>query len=112
MIQSVIVNNQSESRGGGIEAVIGGPGVQLVGSLVCDNVIDEIAGPVFVDDASEVCQCGSDLTGDGQTNGADLGLLLASFGSCDGFCLADIDGDGEVTGSDLGLILAGWGLCP
>ena len=112
VIQSVIVNNQSESRGGGIEAVIGGPGVQLVGSLVCDNVIDEIAGPVFVDDASEVCQCGSDLTGDGQTNGADLGLLLASFGSCDGFCLADIDGDGEVTGSDLGLILAGWGLCP
>ena len=68
--------------------------------------------PGFVDDASEVCQCASDLTGDGRTNGADLGLLLASFGSCDGFCLADIDGDGEVTCSDLGLILAGWGLCP
>ncbi|MDG1358963.1 MAG: hypothetical protein P8P71_00845 [Phycisphaerales bacterium] len=112
VVSAVIVENQADTRGGGIEAVLDGPGVQLTASLVCDNLIDEIAGPVFVDDASEVCQCASDLTGDGQTNGADLGLLLASFGSCDGFCLADIDGDGEVTGSDLGLILAGWGLCP
>ncbi len=45
----------------------------------------------------------SDINGDGSTDGADLGLLLAGWGT-DG--PGDIDQDGEVDGADLGLQLA------
>ena len=51
----------------------------------------------------------SDLNGDGMVNGADLGLLLAAWGPCDG-CPEDINGDGFVTGADLGLMLADWAM--
>ena len=48
-----------------------------------------------------------DLNGDGQVDGADLGLLLASWGS-DG--IGDINGDGIVNGADLGLLLSYWSI--
>ena len=51
----------------------------------------------------------SDLNGDGLVNGADLGLLLAAWGTCDG-CPEDINGDGFVTGADLGLMLSDWAM--
>lgn len=49
----------------------------------------------------------SDLNNDGIVDGADLGLLLASWGRCSG-CPADLDGSGAVDGADLGLLLARW----
>lgn len=48
-----------------------------------------------------------DLNGDGAINGADLGILLGTWGPCDG-CDADLDGDGVVNGADLGTLLAAW----
>lgn len=48
-----------------------------------------------------------DLNRDGRVDSADLGLLLASWGPCEG-CDADFDGDGLVGGSDLGRITANW----
>lgn len=50
----------------------------------------------------------ADLDGDGDVDGADLGLLLGSWGPCGG-CPADLDGDGDVDGADLGLLLGSWG---
>lgn len=50
----------------------------------------------------------ADLNGDGQINGADLGLLLSAWGPCTG-CAADLNGDGQVNGADLGLLLSAWG---
>ncbi len=47
-----------------------------------------------------------DLTGDGFVDGADLGLLLAAWGTDD--TAADLDGSGEVDGGDLGLLLSAW----
>ena len=47
-----------------------------------------------------------DLNGDRLVNGADLGILLAAWGSGD--TVADLDCDGTVGGADLGLLLAGW----
>jgi hypothetical protein len=38
-------------------------------------------------------------------DGADLGLLLAGWGSSS----PDLDGNGTVDGADLGLLLAAWG---
>ena len=49
--------------------------------------------------------CVEDLNDDGGVDGADLGLLLAAWGT-DG---ADINDDGTTNGADLGLLLAKWG---
>lgn len=48
----------------------------------------------------------ADLNQDGLVNGADLGVLLASWGQTGS--PADLDQDGVVGGSDLGALLASW----
>lgn len=48
-----------------------------------------------------------DLNGDNVVDGADLGQLLGTWGSCPG-CPADLNGDGEVGGADLGILLGNW----
>lgn len=57
--------------------------------------------------------CAADLNVDGEVDGADLGLLLANWGTSDpGTCDAcDVVKDGQVDGVDLGVILATWGTC-
>lgn len=50
----------------------------------------------------------ADLDGDGEVGPADLAILLASWGPCEG-CPADLDGDGEVGPADLAMLLANWG---
>lgn len=49
--------------------------------------------------------CPEDMNDDGTVNGADLGLLLAAWGTDGG----DFNGDGTTNGADLGLLLAAWG---
>jgi hypothetical protein len=58
----------------------------------------------------EVVPCPADLNGDGTTGGADIGLLLAAWGTCDD-CIADINLDGAVDGIDLGLLLSSGDPC-
>jgi len=53
--------------------------------------------------------CPADLDGNGVVDGADLGELLALWGTADGS--ADLDGNGVVDGADLGELLAAWGDC-
>ena len=63
------------------------------------------------DGAGDACDpCLGDLTGDNAVDGADIGLLLAAWGSCPG-CDADLNGSGAVDGADLGQLLSAWGLC-
>lgn len=50
-----------------------------------------------------------DLDCSGSVDGADLGVLLGSWGPCRGPRLADLNGDGIVNGADLGLMLSSWG---
>ena len=61
--------------------------------------------------SAAMLECGSglpgDLDGDGTVDGADIGLLLAVWGTADPD--ADLDGNGTVDGGDLGVLLAGWG---
>ena len=52
--------------------------------------------------------CPADLNGDGQVNGADLGLLIGNWG---GTGVGDINNDGGVNGADLGLLIGNWGAC-
>jgi len=51
--------------------------------------------------------CPTDLNGDGQTDGADLGVLLGAWGGAE----ADLNGDNVVDGADLGVLLGAWGPC-
>ncbi len=53
--------------------------------------------------------CPEDLNGDGQVNGADLGLMIGAWGTSDPD--ADINDDGQVNGADLGLLIGAWGSC-
>jgi hypothetical protein len=48
----------------------------------------------------------ADIDGDGVVNGADLGLMIAEWGTTKSF--ADLNGDGIVDGGDLGILLASW----
>jgi len=51
-----------------------------------------------------------DLNGDDIVDGADLGILLSSWGPCadPNDCPADLNGDGTVDGADLGILLSEW----
>ncbi|MCK4872646.1 MAG: exo-alpha-sialidase [Phycisphaerales bacterium] len=53
--------------------------------------------------------CPGDLDGDGDTDQADLGLLLSAYGLNDG---GDLDGDGDTDQADLGLLLSDYGCVP
>lgn len=50
-----------------------------------------------------------DINQDGIVNGADLGLLLAEWGTPCAGCAADLDNDNAVNGGDLGILLFNWG---
>ncbi len=88
------------------------------GDCDCDGVsnLEEIflgAADADLDGVPDDCPapCPADLTCDRQVNGADLGLMIAAWGSC-ADCREDLNGDGLVNGADLGLMIAGWGACP
>ena len=53
----------------------------------------------------EATDCFGDLNGDSQITGADLGLLIAAWGTPDG----DLNDDGTTNGADLGLLVAAFG---
>jgi hypothetical protein len=55
--------------------------------------------------------CPADLNGDDVVDGADLLVLLGSWGNCPG-CDADLNGDDVVDGADLLILLGAWGGCP
>lgn len=55
--------------------------------------------------------CPADANRDGQVNGADIGILLYSWGPNPAFPAADIDRSGAVDGFDLAILLASWGPC-
>ena len=95
---------------------------QLVGTPASTGVATNYTKPSrFLAEATGVVgpaappppACPADLNGDRQVNGADLGLMLGSWGLCPSNpCAADLNGDNQVNGADLGLMLGAWGACP
>jgi len=57
-----------------------------------------------------VVACIGDINRDGIVSGADLAILLGTWGPCAG-CAADLNDDGIVNGADLALLLGNWGPC-
>jgi hypothetical protein len=60
-----------------------------------------------------VAPCLGDLNADQKVTGADIGILLGSWGNCpsNAPCSADFTGDGRVDGGDIGVLLGQWGNC-
>jgi hypothetical protein len=85
----------------------------LQGTTVCQNTPrPNVGGGRWSDSGSNtVCDCAGDLNLDGAVNGADLGLMLSSWGACGGNCPYDLNADGVINGADLGLLLSSWGAC-
>jgi hypothetical protein len=111
---SVTSNTALVTQGGiGISASsTGTPTISLRGSGVCNNLPrPNITGSWTDLGGNTICDCVGDLTLDGFVNGADLGILLASWGPCTGSCASDLNRDGVVNGADLGVLLAAWGAC-
>ncbi len=54
--------------------------------------------------------CPADINQDGSVDGADLTVLLQSWGPCSN-CAADINQNGAVDGADLTVLLQSWGGC-
>ncbi|MBW7905673.1 MAG: hypothetical protein LC135_00810 [Phycisphaerae bacterium] len=74
----------------------------------------ELAAPLAVVVNAWPPRCVADLTDDGRTDQADLGLLLAAFGSCPGDASYNplagrLGGDDCVTQADLGVLLSDFG---
>lgn len=66
-------------------------------------------GTLFVSCEPATVACPADRNGDGKVDGADLAILLASWGAGTS---GDINGDGLTNAADLSILLASWGLCP
>ncbi|MFG0251897.1 MAG: hypothetical protein ACF8NJ_03380 [Phycisphaerales bacterium JB038] len=75
------------------------------------NTIDTGVGSPCVDMGAHefLIPCAADLDGDGDTDQADLGVLLAAYGNDAG---GDLDGDGDTDQADLGILLADYGCTP
>jgi hypothetical protein len=102
-----ISGNTASTIGGGIFIYPTGVAseTQLMGTTVCGNAVRNISGPYQADATSTVCDCRADLSGDGFVNG-----VLSNWDAVGSS--ADLTGDGTVNGADLGIILAAWGTCP
>ena len=106
--------NEAAENGGGLASLNAQP--LLSENLFCGNSLSQLSGNWQNGGGNVILNscptsCPADLDGSGVVGGADLGLLLAAFGSDDP--MADLDGNGLVDGGDLGLLLVAWGTtCP
>jgi hypothetical protein len=109
------VSGNAATAGGGIfiYPTIQASRTSLVDTSVCGNSQANIDGYFTRDESTVVCNCVGDINRDGIVNGADLGQMLAQWGTGGGaFPATDANQDGVVNGSDLGLLLGAWGTCP
>lgn len=76
------------------------------GELTAENAVSM----QLVADGQPTCSI-IDLDGNCESDGGDIGLLLAAWGPCakSGQCSADFNGDREVNQIDLAIMLALWG---
>ena len=109
-----MTNNGAALVQGGI-GVADDPGatkVSLQSTTVCNNLPrPNVAGRWIDLGGNTVCDCVGDFNVDGVVNGADLGLMLSSWGPCGANCPYDLNADGQINGADLGLVLSAWGVC-
>jgi hypothetical protein len=96
------------SSGPGGISLSGTVGQPDAGSM--SNAQFELAGGFWAGGAAgdPSCPNPADINCDGVVDGADLLILLSSWGKCNE-CPADLNNDGVVDGADLLIILSNWG---
>lgn len=77
-----------------------------IGAVLDDTADGEDAGSAYLLELSTSSP--ADLDGDGDVDGADLTIVLGSWGPCPPPCPADINGDGVVDGADITILLGEW----
>lgn len=109
----IIKGCSSNGNGGGVDTTALMP---IKYSTICSNLPDQVTGN-WSDIGGNLIgmscdSCPMDLNGDNMVNGADLGLMIGSWGACKSDpCLGDLNGDGQVDGADLGMLIGSWGNC-
>jgi hypothetical protein len=113
IIGCTISGNSAVHDGGGIMVIGDSFDVLISDTEICGNDPDDITGSWIDQGGVSFCDCIGDVDGSGDINGADLSILLGSWGLCiEGTdCSADFDGNGTVDGADLSLLLGAWGPC-
>jgi len=125
LIGCEIVDNTAEpgtTAGGGI-FVPNGSTVNLTRTRICGNtapnsaqigqnpngVVNDLGGACIMATCDDCpLPCMGDVNADRAVDGADLGLMLSSWGTAGS---ADLNGDATVNGADLGILLSAWGPC-
>ena len=116
-----ITNNFAQARGGGVWAVVDPAAPQqnvtLSGNTICNNISAiskrENVWALFEDGGNTICDCFSDMNGDGTTNSADLGIMLGYYATITDpdFIQPDQDMNGKIDSADLGSLLSSFGDC-
>jgi len=79
--------------------------------IVMNHELDEQSFDEIFELAEASLGCRTDLNGNGSVDGADLAILLGSWGSAGEPGPADLDENGAVNGADLAILLGSWGAC-
>jgi len=83
------------------DAAAAGASWKGAGTTCADNNFNGTA------DVCEIPAIPGDINGDGFVNGADLAIVLGSWGPCGG-CSGDVTGDDLVDGADIAIVLGNW----
>lgn len=87
------------------------------GNTICNNISaiskSENVWALFEDGGNAICDCFSDMNGDGTTNSADLGIMLGYYATITDpdFIQPDQDMNGKIDSADLGSLLSSFGDC-
>jgi hypothetical protein len=106
-------DNDNGSRSGSAYAFHGLSDCNENGALDICDIADGTSQDENANGIPDECECSGDIDGDGDTDHADLGELLAAWCTHEGDPNwnpnADLDGDGHIGHGDLGILLADWG---
>lgn len=122
LIDCVVSGNAASYSGGGIY-VPNGSVVNLTRTRICGNtapndaqvgqspsgIINDLGGSCMMSTCNDCpLPCVGDVNTDRAVDGADLGVMLSSWGTSGP---ADLNGDSTVNGADVGILLSAWGTC-
>ena len=114
--------NTAQGRGGGLYAPVSAtapqPNATLVNNTICGNTSliskRENMWALFEDGGNTICDCFSDIDGNGSVNTGDIGFALLFVGDVTDpdYIQPDQDMNGFVDTADIALLLLNFGQCP
>jgi hypothetical protein len=117
-----IQGNTAQGRGGGLYAPVSAtapqPNATLVNNTICGNTSliskRENTWALFEDGGNAICDCVSDIDGNGSVNTGDIGFALLFVGDVTDpdYIQPDQDMNGVVDTGDIALLLLNFGQCP